>query len=222
MDSKNNIHALKAGLPGNVTLIAVSKTQPVERIHEIYKLGHLSFGENKAQELMRKYEDLPKDIQWHMIGHLQTNKVKYIAPFVWLIHSVDSLKLLLEINKQGERFSRVIPVLLQLHIASEETKFGLSQAEAEDLIGNPVIPTLRHIQIKGLMGMATNTTDEQKIRKEFCGLRLFFEKLKQTSTISQVVMEVLSMGMSNDYRIALEEGSTMVRIGSAIFGGRTA
>ncbi|MFN3841012.1 MAG: YggS family pyridoxal phosphate-dependent enzyme [Cyclobacteriaceae bacterium] len=220
MKGNKNIDALKAALPAHVTLIAVSKTQPANRILEVYSQGHHQFGENKAQELTRKYNELPKDIEWHMIGHLQTNKVKYIAPFVHLIHSVDSLKLLQEINKQAERHNRVIPVLLQVHIASEETKFGFSEAEVEELIRNPELETLKHVRIKGLMGMATFTSDEEKIRREFKTLKSLFEKLKPISKPGRVEMHELSMGMSNDYPIAIEEGSTMIRIGSAIFGER--
>lgn len=221
MDSKKNIIELKASLPAHVKLIAVSKTQPTDRILEIYKTGHIQFGENKAQELASKYASLPKDIEWHMIGHLQTNKVKYIAPFVHLIHAVDSMKLLTEINKHGERNHRVIQVLLQLHIASEETKFGLSETEAEELITNPSIRSLNFVKICGLMGMATLTEDAGKIRTEFRGLKYFFEKLKSYAVPGLIEMDELSMGMSNDYKIAIEEGSTMIRVGSAIFGERS-
>lgn len=220
MNPKLNMQELKAAVPTGVTVIAVSKTQPADRIMEVYQAGHRSFGENKAQELAAKYQVLPKDIEWHMIGHLQSNKVKYIAPFVHLIHSVDSLKLLQEINRQGERCRRVIPLLLQIHIASEETKYGLSETEAEELLVNPVINTLHFVKIIGLMGMATFTDNEQQIRSEFRGLKFFFEKLKACTVPGRVEMTELSMGMSSDYRIAIEEGSTMVRIGSAIFGER--
>ncbi|MCK6617645.1 MAG: YggS family pyridoxal phosphate-dependent enzyme [Cyclobacteriaceae bacterium] len=220
MEGKNNIRELRATIPANVKLIAVSKTQPPERVLEVYRFGQRCFGENKVQELVPKYQALPKDIEWHMIGHLQTNKVKYIAPFVSLIHSVDSLKLLQEINKQAQRYGRVIPVLLQIHIASEETKFGLSQTEVEEILKNPVIDNLNHVKISGLMGMATLTDDAAKIREEFKGLRLLSEKLKRFTVPGRIEMHELSMGMSHDYVIAIEEGSTMVRIGSAIFGER--
>ncbi|MBL7845223.1 MAG: YggS family pyridoxal phosphate-dependent enzyme [Cyclobacteriaceae bacterium] len=220
MSIKNNIAKYRQNLPAGVTLIAVSKTQPIERILEAYEAGHRVFGENKAQELQLKYETLPKDIQWHMIGHLQTNKVKYIAPFVQLIHSVDSLKLLLEINKQAQKVSRVIPCLLQLHIAEEETKFGFSQEEVTNLINSEDFKQLSNIKISGLMGMATFTDNQDQVRKEFRTLKIFFDSLKNISLPSTVSMEELSMGMSGDYEIALEEGSTMIRIGTAIFGER--
>jgi len=222
MNGKKNIEELKAGLPPHVTLVAVSKTQPADRILEVYKSGHRSFGENKVQELVPKFQALPKDIEWHMIGHLQSNKVKYIAPFVHLIHSVDSLKLLQEINKQGHRCGRVLSVLLQIHIASEETKFGLSPTEAEELIGHPDLHSMHFIKIAGLMGMATLTEDERKIRSEFRSLKVFFEKMKKYIQPGRIEMNELSMGMSNDYHLAIEEGSTMIRIGSAIFGKRNA
>jgi pyridoxal phosphate enzyme (YggS family) len=218
MDSEKNIDKLKASLPVHVKLIAVSKTQPTERILELYQAGHLRFGENKVQELTAKYRSLPKDIEWHMIGHLQTNKVKYIAPFVHMIHSIDSLKLLHETNKQGERNNRVINVLVQLHIAREESKFGFSEKEAEDLLANPILKSLNFIKICGLMGMATLTEDVNKIRAEFSELKRFFEKLKSYTLPGLIEMNELSMGMSNDYKIAIEEGSTMIRLGSAIFG----
>jgi hypothetical protein len=221
MNTKKNIEELKATLPPHVTLVAVSKTQPADRILEVYESGHRSFGENKVQELVPKFQALPKDIEWHMIGHLQSNKVKYIAPFVHLIHSVDSLKLLQEINKQGQRCGRVLPVLLQIHIASEETKFGLSQTEAKELILHPDLPSMNFIKIDGLMGMATFTENDQKIRSEFRTLKFFFEKLKAYTQPGRIEMNELSMGMSNDYPIAIEEGSTMIRVGSAIFGKRS-
>jgi hypothetical protein len=221
MNTKKNIEELKATLPPHVTLVAVSKTQPADRILEAYESGHRSFGENKVQELVPKFQALPKDIEWHMIGHLQSNKVKYIAPFVHLIHSVDSLKLLQEINKQGQRCGRVLPVLLQIHIASEETKFGLSQTEAKELILHPDLPSMNFIKIDGLMGMATFTENDQKIRSEFRTLKFFFEKLKAYTQPGRIEMNELSMGMSNDYPIAIEEGSTMIRVGSAIFGKRS-
>lgn len=218
MSIAENIQKLKNEIPPQVTLIAVSKTKPVEAIMEAYNAGHKIFGENKVQEMAGKYEQLPKDIQWHLIGHLQSNKVKYIAPFVNLIHSVDSLKLLQEINKQGQKNERVIDCLLQVHIAKEETKFGLSFDEAEELLSPDQLRALSHIRIRGLMGMATFTDDEQVIRSEFRSLSEFFKKMKAKIGSSQ--FDTLSMGMSGDYRIAVEEGSTMIRVGSSIFGSR--
>jgi pyridoxal phosphate enzyme (YggS family) len=200
-------------------LIAVSKTYPPEVLLEAYNQGIRIFGENKVQELLPKYEALPKDIEWHLIGHLQTNKVKYIAPFISLIHSVDSLKLLQEINKQALKNNRVIPCLLQIYIASEESKFGLSFEEAEELLQSDEMKKLDNILISGFMGMTTNTEDTSLIRNEFKSLRSFYERWKGKEKINIKITE-LSMGMSNDYHIALEEGSTMVRIGSAIFGRR--
>lgn len=220
MDIRKNIEKLTQSLPPGCNLIAVSKTQPVEKIQEAYNAGQRLFGENKAQELSKKYEALPKDIQWHMIGHLQTNKVKYIAPFIHLIHSVDSLKLLQEIDKQGAKNNRVISCLLQIHIADEETKFGFSEDEVHNLIQSGEIQKLKNIKIAGLMGMATLTADTDKIKKEFHTLKLTFNKLKSPSLASNLEMKELSMGMSSDYNIAAEEGSTLVRIGTAIFGER--
>lgn len=221
MNIKNRIEQIKASLPAHVELIAVSKTQPVERIREAMEAGQLAFGENKVQEMLPKHEALPQ-AQWHMIGHLQTNKVKYIVPFVHLIHSVDSMKLLSEINKHAARINRVVPCLLQVHIAQEETKFGFSTDELLNILNGTEIHALQHVQICGLMGMATFTPDEDQIRKEFKSLRKLFDMLKEVSLPKQVSMDILSMGMSHDYRIAIEEGSTMIRIGTAIFGERTA
>ena len=222
MKIKDNIQAVKDILnKKHCTLVAVSKTKPSETIQEAYDAGQLDFGENKAQELQKKAAELPNDIQWHMIGHLQRNKVKYIAPFVYLVHSVDSMKLLREINKQGQKFNRVIPCLLQVHIASEETKFGLAANEVIELIQTDDIGKMRHIQIRGLMGMATNTQDKKKIKTEFAVLKQLFEKIKTMEFPENVAMQELSMGMTSDYEIALEEGSTMVRVGSAIFGAKT-
>lgn len=220
MSIKNNIAKYQQNLPAGATLVAVSKTQPVERIREAYEAGQRVFGENKAQELQLKHEALPKDIQWHMIGHLQTNKVKYIAPFVHLIHSVDSLKLLQEINKQALKVSRIIPCLLQLHIAEEETKFGFSQEEVINLINSADFKQLKNIKISGLMGMATFTNNSDQVRKEFRSLKHFFDRLNSMPLPPTVEMNVLSMGMSGDFGIALEEGSTMIRVGTAIFGER--
>jgi len=220
MSIAENLKEIKSSLPEHVTLIAVTKTHPVEKLMEVYNAGHKIFGENKVQEICDKYEQLPKDIQWHLIGHLQTNKVKYIAPFVAMIHSVDSLKLLQEINKQALKNNRIIECLLQIYIAREETKFGLSFQEAEELISSNELIKLTNIKIVGLMGMASNTEDTAQIKKEFNSLRLFFEKQK-TIVTSNFQLSVLSMGMSSDYKIAIEEGSTMIRLGSSIFGERS-
>lgn len=194
----------------NVTLVAVSKTKPVEDIEALYALGQRDFGENYVQELIEKQLVLPKDIRWHFIGHLQSNKVKYIAPFVHMIHGIDSLKLLQEVNKQGEKLQKVIPVLLQVHIAQEETKFGLDEDELSQLI--QALPPLKHVIVKGFMGMASFTEDHKTIRAEF-------QHLKKIA--SQYPFPLLSMGMSSDYPIAIEEGSNMVRIGSLLFGSRS-
>lgn len=218
---KSNIKELLAELLGsNAKLIAVSKTQPIEKIKEAYDAGQRLFGENKAQEMMIKHQALPHDIEWHMIGHLQTNKVKYIAPFVFLIHSVDSEKLLEEIDKQGKKAGRIIPCLLQVHIALEETKFGFSSEEIVSLLGGSTLPNLKNIEIRGLMGMATFTEKKEIIREEFRSLKRLFDQLKERELPSNAAMKELSMGMSSDYKIAVEEGSTYVRIGTAIFGER--
>ena len=219
MNVKNNIDQFTQALPAGCRLIAVSKTQPVEKIQEAYAGGQRLFGENKAQELTTKYESLPKDIEWHMIGHLQTNKVKYIVPFVSLIHSVDSLKLLLEINKQAEKINKTVNCLLQIYIAAEDTKFGFSEDEAVQLLQSDEFRVLKSIRITGLMGMATLTADQVQIRKEFKSLKTLFDKIKALN-IPSVEMKELSMGMSSDYKIAIEEGSTLIRVGTAIFGGR--
>lgn len=220
MSIKNNLQFFLQNLPPDCQLIAVSKTKPVEAIQEAYDAGQRIFGENKVQELVPKYEALPKDIQWHLIGHLQSNKVKYIAPFVHLIHSIDSFKLLEEVNKQAVKADRTIACLLQLHIAEEETKFGFSEDEVTDLLASAALQKLANIQIAGLMGMATFTEDLEQIRREFRGLRGLYERLKTSSLPAHVMMRHLSMGMSSDYRIAIEEGSTMIRVGTAIFGDR--
>ncbi|AYB32260.1 YggS family pyridoxal phosphate-dependent enzyme [Chryseolinea soli] len=220
MNIKNNINNLRQNLPAGCALVAVSKTKPVDQIAEAYAAGQRLFGENKVQELVPKHEALPKDIAWHMIGHLQSNKVKYIAPFVALIHSVDSARLLEEINKQAAKANRVVPCLLQLHIAEEDTKFGFSEDEVLQLFQSTAFAGLTHIEVQGLMGMATLTEDEQQIRKEFHGLKTFFEKLRSAALPPHAVMKELSMGMSSDYKIAAAEGSTLVRVGSAIFGER--
>jgi PLP dependent protein len=221
MDIKNNIAKVSHSLPTGCRLIAVSKTQPIEKLQEAYAAGQRLFGENKAQELTAKYEALPKDIAWHMIGHLQSNKVKYIAPFVALIHSVDSIKLLTEINKQAVKVNRTISCLLQVHIAQEETKFGFSEDELMTMLASAEFNALTNIAITGLMGMATLTEDTNQIRKEFKTLKALFEKLRTQTLPACVQLSELSMGMSSDYTIAIEEGSTLVRIGTALFGDRT-
>lgn len=215
-----NLNRIKASIPENVTLVAVSKTKPNEDIMEAYEAGQRVFGENKVQELTRKFEELPKDIEWHMIGHLQTNKVKYIAPFVSLIHAVDSLKLLKEINKQGIKNDRVIPCLLQFHIAQESSKFGLSLEQAQDILSSQEFSEMRNVQIAGLMGMATFTEKTDQIREEFRTLENFFHVIKSHYFKFNNDFKELSIGMSGDYEIAIEEGSTMVRVGSSIFGAR--
>ena len=210
----DNLKSILSKLPKSVTLVAVSKTKPNAAIMEAYDAGHRVFGENKVQDMVAKSEELPSDIQWHMIGHLQTNKVKYIAPFVSLIHGVDSLKLIKEIDKRAAQNNRIIDCLLQIHIAEEETKFGLSDIEATQVLA--YAKHLKNVRIKGLMGMATNTRDESIVRNEFAGLKELFLKFQSVSEHLQII----SMGMSNDYEIAIEQGSTMVRVGSAIFGQR--
>lgn len=204
-----------------VTLVAVSKTKPADAIKELYELGQRDFGENYVQEMVDKQAQLPTDIRWHFIGHLQSNKVKFIAPFVHLVHGVDSFKLLKEINKQAQKAARVIDVLLQVHIAKEETKFGLDEQELEELLNtnSAELHQLKNVRIVGLMGMASFTEDENVIRKEFHYLKTLFDKHAQVQTANSQ-WSVLSMGMSSDYRIAIEEGSTMVRIGSLLFGAR--
>ncbi|GIV36043.1 MAG: YggS family pyridoxal phosphate enzyme [Cyclobacteriaceae bacterium] len=219
MNVKERIKQLRQELPTHVKLVAVSKTQPVESIRQAMEAGQHAFGENRVQELVPKFNALPQ-AQWHMIGHLQTNKVKYIVPFVDLIHAVDSLRLLLEINRQAQRINRVVNCLLQVHIAQEETKFGLTADEVVQLVTQPDVALLTHVCIKGLMGMATFTDDEKIIRQEFRTLYNLFNALKRQKLPPNAGMEILSMGMSHDYRIAIEEGSNMVRIGSAIFGKR--
>jgi hypothetical protein len=220
-----NLQEVIATIPkSTVTLVAVSKTKPISIVTEAYDAGQRHFGENKVQELVEKYEAMPKDICWHIIGHLQTNKVKYITPFVYLIHSVDSIKLLKEINKQAAKNDRVIGVLLQVHIAAEETKFGFDGAELKAIFDDDELSQFKNIKVEGLMGMATFTDDEAQVRLEFKGLKVVFDEiaalLKSTDKIENAEMNVLSMGMSGDYKIAMEEGSTMVRIGTTIFGDR--
>jgi len=220
MSIAQNIQDITILLPEQVTLVAVSKTKPVETLLEAYKAGQRHFGENKVQEMNEKQEVLPADIHWHLIGHLQSNKVKFIAPYVHLIHSVDSLKLLQEIDKQAKKNQRIIDCLLQFHIAEEETKFGLSLQEAEALISSQACAELNNVRIVGIMGMATFTEDQQQIRKEFRQLKQYFEHIKTNYFASFPYFKEISMGMSSDYAIAIEEGSTLIRVGSSIFGGR--
>lgn len=220
MSVAENLIAIKKTLPHHVTLVAVSKTQSNDKILEAYHTGHKIFGENYVQELVQKAAELPNDIQWHFIGHLQTNKVKYIAPFVALIHGVDSFKLLKEINKQGAKNQRVINCLLQIHIAEEETKFGLNEMEFFDILNSSELPNLSHIKICGLMGMASNTNNIAKIKQEFSYLYNLFVKFKQNYSSFNIDVTTLSMGMSSDYQLAVECGSNMIRIGSSIFGSR--
>tara|TARA_Y100000389_G_C17452192_1_gene515630 strand:+ start:736 stop:1392 length:657 start_codon:yes stop_codon:yes gene_type:complete len=216
MGIKEQLKSLKAELTENISLVAVSKTKPNPDLEQAYAAGQRIFGENKIQEMTLKWESLPKDIQWHMIGHVQTNKVKYMAPYVSLIHGVDRHKLLKEINKQAAKNSRVIDCLLQMHIAQEETKFGFSLEELKEVVNELKISPLPNIKIKGLMGMATFTEDKDQIRKEFKALKQYFDWIQtQLTEITE-----LSMGMSGDYSIAIEEGSTMIRVGSKIFGNR--
>lgn len=206
--------------PASCKLIAISKTKPISLVLEAYQAGQRIFGENKVQELVEKQAQLPQDIEWHMVGHLQTNKVKYIAPFVDMIHSVDSLKLIREIEKQGRRNGRTLNCLLQVHIASEETKYGLSEDELYQLLEEVSSAEFKHVKIAGLMGMATYTPDEDIIRSEFRNLKRMFEAAGQQYHSKLIDLQELSIGMSGDYKIALEEGSTMIRIGTGIFGER--
>ncbi|MFV8271128.1 YggS family pyridoxal phosphate-dependent enzyme [Flavobacterium sp. GT2N3] len=216
MSIANNIVKIKATLPEQVTLVAVSKTKPIPDLMEAYEAGQRIFGENKIQEMAEKWQQMPKDIQWHMIGHVQTNKVKFMAQFVNLIHGVDSFKLLQEINKQALKHHRIIDCLLQMHIAEEETKFGLDKEELSYLLSSNEIQELKNIRIVGLMGMATFTANKDQIKKEFIHLKSIFDQF----AIQNSQITILSMGMSGDYQLAVECGSTMVRIGSSIFGGR--
>lgn len=214
------INGIKATLPSHVRLVAVSKFHPVEALQEAYEAGQRVFGESKVQEMTQKYEVLPKDIEWHFIGHLQTNKIKYMAPFVSLIHGVDSYKLLAEINKQAIKAGRVIPCLLQIHIAQEETKFGFSTDECRAMLEEGTWKTLENIQIAGVMGMATNTEDETQIAQEFETLSRFFQEIKGKHFQDSASFKEISMGMSDDYPLAIEKGSTLIRVGSKIFGER--
>ena len=219
MSITQNLQNIKATLPPSVTLVAVSKTKPVPDLMEAYDAGQRIFGENKIQEMVDKWEQMPKDIEWHMIGHVQTNKVKYMAPFVSLVHGVDSLKILQEINKQAAKNDRIINCLLQIHIAEEETKFGLDESELNNLLTSAEFQEMEHIQILGLMGMATFTDNQNQVKKEFQNLKSIYDNLKPLNT-KKCKLNTVSMGMSGDYQLAIECGSTMVRIGSSIFGGR--
>ena len=221
MSIQNNLRSIQASIPENVTLVAVSKTKPIPDLMEAYEAGQRIFGENKIQEMTDKWETMPKDIQWHMIGHVQTNKVKYMAPYVSLIHGVDSLKLLQEINKQAQKNNRVIDCLLQVYIAEEESKFGLDEEELSEVLKQVQDDKneLNHIRIVGLMGIATFTNNANQIKKEFIRLKTIFDHYS-TLNSKNCQLNILSMGMSGDYALAIECGSTMVRIGSSIFGNR--
>lgn len=221
MSIQENYHKIKAQIPENVELVAVSKFHPIEKIKEVYDCGQKVFGENKVQELLTKVNELPADIQWHLIGHLQTNKVKYVAPFVSMIHAVDSLRLLEEINKQAAKNNRVIDVLLQFHIAEEETKFGFSFEEVKNLFDEHAFTPFEHVNIVGVMGMASFTENEEQIRHEFQQLNNYFLLLKSHFFKFNADFKHISMGMSNDYEIAIEEGATLIRVGSKLFGSRS-
>ncbi|MBL6667117.1 MAG: YggS family pyridoxal phosphate-dependent enzyme [Crocinitomicaceae bacterium] len=215
-----NLDRINKELPKHVVLVAVSKTKPIEDLQEAFDAGQRIFGENKVQEMAAKWEVLPKEIEWHFIGHLQRNKVKYLAPFVSLIHGVESLRLLKEVNKQALKSNRIIDVLLQFYIADEETKFGLSEEEANDLLNSEEYKLLKNIQIRGVMGMATFTKDQEKIKGEFHKLKKIHSSLKANHFSNNHLFDIVSMGMSGDYETAIDEGSTMIRIGSSIFGAR--
>ena len=219
MSITENLIKIKSKLPQNVTLVAVSKTKPLSDLFEAYDTGQRIFGENKIQEMASKYDEMPKDIEWHMIGHIQRNKVKYMAPFVSLIHGVDSLRLLAEINKQALKNNRIIDCLLQVKIASEESKFGLSENEVLNLLDSDEIKTFQNIKIVGLMGMATFTNNQEQLQKEFEILKFIFDNLTHLKS-TNYNLKTLSMGMSDDYPIAIKNGSTMIRVGSSIFGKR--
>lgn len=221
MSIKDNLLRFRESIEPKALLVAVSKTKPMSDLQEAYEAGQRHFGENKIQEMTEKWQTLPKDIHWHMIGHTQRNKVKYMAPYVHLIHSVDSPRLLKEINKQAEKNNRVIDCLLQIHIAEEETKFGFDQQELLELLGSDDFAAYKNIRITGLMGMATFTDDKEQVRKEFKSLKNLLDHINDNNLINDAhELKTLSMGMTGDYKIAMEEGSTMVRIGSAIFGSR--
>ena len=221
MSITSNITEIQNELqPIGVSLIAISKTKPVEEIMEAYAAGQRAFGENQVQELLAKYEEMPKDIEWHLVGHLQTNKVKYIAPFIHMIHSVDSLKVLMEINKHAIKANRVIDCLLQVFIADEDTKFGLDHAELIELLRSEEFEGLKNVRIRGLMGIASNTENERIVKEEFYELKMLFDGIKATYFRKESSFDTLSMGMSSDYKLAIEQGSNMVRLGSTIFGKR--
>ena len=220
MGIKSNLLNVLSELPEQTHLVAVSKFHPNEAIMEAYEAGQRIFGESKVQEMTQKYESLPKDIEWHFIGHLQTNKIKYMVPYVTLIHGIDSYKLLTEVNKQAAKVNRIIPCLLQMHIAQEETKFGFSFEECKEMLAAGEWKELRNIRISGLMGMATNTDSTEQIDKEFRSLNTFFKEIKQIYFPEEPTFKELSMGMSHDYHQAIDEGSTLVRVGSKIFGER--
>lgn len=220
MSIAQNLKFIKKNIPENVTLVCVSKFHPETALMEAYDAGERVFGESRVQELTEKYNHLPKDIQWHFIGHLQTNKVKFIVPFVSLIHGVDSFKLLAEINKQAEKINRKINCLLQVHIATEESKFGFSAEELMELFESKNIRSLEFINVRGLMAMATFTDNQEQIRNEFLGLKKLFEMIKENYEVNNSDFSEISMGMSDDYKLAIQAGSTMVRIGSSIFGHR--
>ena len=217
---KDNLHKIKASISEEVALVAVSKTKPIADLQEAYDAGQRIFGENKIQEMAEKFDALPKDIEWHMIGHLQRNKVKYMAHFVDLIHGVDSFKTLKEIDKQAKKHNRVIHCLLQAKIAKEDSKFGLSFDAIEEIITSEELATLENISIVGFMGMATFTDDQQQLEEEFNALKQFFDIQKTTTVRANFALKILSMGMSGDYRLAIKNGSNMIRVGSAIFGSR--
>lgn len=219
MSIAENLLSIKNTLPEQLTLVAVSKTKPIPDLMEAYDAGQRIFGENKIQEMTEKWDQMPKDIQWHMIGHVQTNKVKFMAEFVSLIHGVDSVKLLKEINKQALKNNRIIDCLMQMHIAEEETKFGLHEDELNAILTSAEFAEMKNIRITGLMGMATFTKNQDQIKKEFMHLKSIFDKL-QAHHSKKCQLNTLSMGMSGDYKLAIECGSTMIRIGSSIFGGR--
>jgi PLP dependent protein len=220
MDIVQNLNNIRLHLPDTVSLVAVSKTKPASMILDLHRAGHHDFGENKVQDLTSKAEELPDTIKWHFIGHLQSNKVKYIAPFVHLIHGVDSLKLLKVIEKEGQKLDLTINCLLQVHIADEKSKFGLSESEIQELLASDEYAGMEHVRIKGLMGMATYTDDIEQVRQEFKNLKRIFEGIKNDFFKDRDYFRDVSMGMSGDYNIAIEEGSTMIRVGSLIFGPR--
>ena len=220
MSIAENLLSIKNKLPEQIKLVAVSKTKPISDLMEAYEAGQRIFGENKIQEMAEKWEQMPKDIQWHMIGHVQTNKVKFMAPFVSLVHGVDSFKLLKEINKQAAKNDRIIDCLLQIHIAEEETNFGLDNSELKNILDSDEFNEMKNICITGLMGMATFTEDQNQIKKEFSHLKSIFDYLTTGSKTKNLEPKILSMGMSGDYKLAIEFGSTMIRIGSSIFGKR--